>query len=245
MKINKWNCISIGLSILAVSFSLLKVTPFEVTSETYIGTTITLLALATTFVIGYQIYNAIELKKELAEQKEMYNTIVQKNKEISVKLIEQDNCMNEGFDILSSLTKYNSGQDFVVCAEAFYSLHHALLYSINTSRTDYAMIFYYLRRYITNFEWQSFCGSYSKVNDRYIVSTVNDYGKSFEDIINEYLVPIKEDEEKLRNNANFIKIQYEYNRIMNIFYNLMNEMIKNPAYVFSFEEKQNILYPKY
>ena len=95
------------------------------TSETYIGTTITLLALATTFVIGYQIYNAIELKKELAEIKEMYNTIVQKNKEISVKLIEQDNCMNEGFDILSSLTKYNSGQ--VLSYAQKHSIHFIML----------------------------------------------------------------------------------------------------------------------
>lgn len=233
------------MSLLAVVFSLLKITPFEVTSETYIGTIVTLLALVTTFVIGYQIFNAIELRKELIEQKEMYNTIVRQNDDMRVKLLEQDNCMDEGFEILSSLTKYNSGQKFLVCASAFYSLHHALLYSINTSRTDYEMIFHYLRKYITDFEWQSFCSSYSKVNDKYIVSTVNDYGKSFEDIINEYLVPIKEDEEKLRENANFIKIQYEYNRIMNIFYNLMNEMIKNPAYTFTFEEKQNILYPRY
>ena len=60
--------LTIGITI-AIGFSLLKVTPFEITGETYVGTIVTLLSLAAAFVIGYQIYNAIEFKKDIAIQK--------------------------------------------------------------------------------------------------------------------------------------------------------------------------------
>ena len=63
------NLILLLLSIIAILFLLLKVTPFEVTSETYIGTIVSLLSLAAAFVIGYQIYNAIEFRREIKNQK--------------------------------------------------------------------------------------------------------------------------------------------------------------------------------
>ena len=55
---------------LALLFAILKITPFEITGDTYIGTIVSLLSLAVAFVIGYQIYNAIELRREIKEQRE-------------------------------------------------------------------------------------------------------------------------------------------------------------------------------
>ena len=113
------NLILLLFSITAILFSLLKVTPFEVTNETYIGTIVSLLSLATAFVIGYQIYNAIEFRKEIEIQRKKYDNIIRRNEEIENKLKQQEYTMQEGFDIISSLIKYNSDQSFLVCGTAF------------------------------------------------------------------------------------------------------------------------------
>ena len=80
------NLVLLLLSLVALLFSLLKVTPFEITSETYIGTIVTLLSFAAALVIGYQIYNAIELRKEIENQRKKYDEIVKRNEEIEGKL---------------------------------------------------------------------------------------------------------------------------------------------------------------
>ena len=144
------NLIIILLSIIAILFSLLRVTPFEITSEAYIGTIVSLLSLATAFAIGYQIYNAIELKKEIENQRKKYYDIIRRNEEIENKLKSQEYTMQEGFDIISSLIAYNSKQSDFVCGIAFQDMHRALLSSIETNRTDYEMIFGYLRKFISD-----------------------------------------------------------------------------------------------
>ena len=84
------NLVLFILSIAAILFSLLKVTPFEITSETYIGTIVSLLSLATALVIGYQIYNAIELRKEIENQRKKYDEIIKRNEKIESKLKRQE-----------------------------------------------------------------------------------------------------------------------------------------------------------
>lgn len=228
---------------LAILFSLLKVTPFEVTSETYIGTIVTLLSLAATFVIGYQIYNAIEFKKEIENQKEKYNDIIKRNEEIKAKMIQQEFVMEEGFAIISSLIKYNSGQSFVVCGEAFQAMHNALVFSIETNRTDYEWIFNYLRLYIAEMNWQTFASGISCSSDKcwYINTPGKNYGKPLKEIIDEYIDPIKENDMKLRTNKNFCKIQLEYERIMKLFYKRVSDIIVDPMTQMSFEERKRII----
>lgn len=80
------NLVLLLFSIAAILFSLLKITPFEITGDTYIGTIVSLLSLAAAFAIGYQIYNAIEFKNEIENQRKKYNEIVKRNEEIESKL---------------------------------------------------------------------------------------------------------------------------------------------------------------
>lgn len=160
------NIILIILALVAIGVSLLKVTPFKITSETYIGVIVSLLSLAAAFVIGYQIYNAIEFRKEIKEQREKYNDIIRRNEEIEKKLKQQESVMQEGFDIISSLIEYNSGQQTVTCTLAFKKLHEALLSSIETDRVDYEWIFEYLRTFISDMSWLSFTHGYNAYSGR-------------------------------------------------------------------------------
>lgn len=239
------NLILLLLSIIAILFSLLKVTPFEVTSETYIGTIVSLLSLATAFVIGYQIYNAIEFRKEIEIQKKKYDNIIRRNEEIENKLKRQEYAMQEGFDIISSLIKYNSDQSFLVCGTAFQCMHRALLSSIETDRVDYEMIFGYLRIYISHMNSQTFTSGFACFPDRsYRINVPGDnYGKTLQDVIDEFAKPIKEDEKQIRSNKNFCKIQSEYNRVMKLFYHRLSDIAQNPMKQLTIEETEKITNP--
>lgn len=233
------NIISLSLAIIAIIIALIKVTPFEITEGTYVGIIVTLLSIIATFVIGYQIYNSIELKKEITHQKRQYETMLKKNKEYEEKYIKQDYAMKEGFDIMSSIIKYNSGQDFVVCGEAFYYMHKALISSIETDRTDYEWIFDWLRRYISDFNYQTFALGGLYMNDG--IWYLQTSKKSLEEVLDIYKSSIREDENKIRSNRNFIKIQVEYNRIIKLLHNRIENIFKDPIQEISKEEREKIL----
>lgn len=241
------NLILFLLAIIAIGIALLKVTPFEITGDTYIGVIVSLLSLATAFIIGYQIYNAIELRKEISKQRKLYDAIVQKSKELDSKYEEQNNQTQEGFDIVSSFICYNNGQSFIVCGQAFLNMHRALVSSIKTNRTDYEWMFSYLRLYISQFSWQTFCTGLCLHKDgNYTVGVPGkNYGRSLKSIIDDYLVPIKEDEQRIRTDKNFCKIQCEYNRVMRIFYDRINSILTDPMKEISPEEQNEMVNPKY
>lgn len=243
MKQKIINVILLLMVILSIVISLLHITPFEVTEGTYIGIIITLLSIATTLVIGYQIYNSIELKKEITEQKQKYDEILLKNAEMEAKYKEQSYQMQEGFDIISAIINYNKGQSFIVCGEAFYPMHRALVSSIETNRTDYEWVFKFLRLYISEFDRQTFCIDVSKYSDNnwYINNPGEDLGKPLQEIVDRYMKPIKEDEKLIRSSSNFCKIQSEYNRIMKLFYKRMDDIVREPIAPLTLEEKDKII----
>ena len=217
--------------VFAISFSLLKVTPFEVTSETYIGTIVTLLSLAATFVIGYQIYNAIEFKKEIENQKEKYNDIIKRNEEIEAKMVQQEFVMEEGFAIISALVAYNSRQDSSMSASAFLHMHRALISSIETDRTDYEWLFRYLRHFIVNMDGLTFSLEYAGTPNSFwsINESSEDYQCHVKRSIGEFTKVVKENDKKLRSSKNFCKIQMEYERVMRLLYNRLANIEQNPA----------------
>lgn len=246
MNMKQWaiNLLLGLLSVAAIGIALFKITPFEISEETYIGTIVSLLSLAVAFIIGYQIYNAIELKNEIKEQKARYDKIMKENEIMKKEYRDQKNQMDEGFSILSALIKENEGQSSLVYSEAFYLMHHALINSIEIERADNEWIFNKLRSYIIEFSYQTFTHGYCNVSGEFIINECGkNKGKTLEDVIREYLIPIKEDEKLLRCNKNFYKIKIEYNRVMKIFYKRMSEIAKNPEIRLSPEEEDLIINP--
>lgn len=227
---------------LALLFAILKITPFEITGDTYIGTIVSLLSLAVAFVIGYQIYNAIELKREIKEQREKYNDIIKRNEDTERTLKQHEYVMQEGFDVISSLIRYNSKQSFNVANEAFLFMHQALVSSIETDRTDYGWIFSYLRLYISEMNGQAFALGYLNQKGTWYVNTAGENeGKKIQEVIDEYTKPIKDNDQIIRNNKNFCKIQFEYERIMSLFYRRLADIVQNPLKDISPEENDKIL----
>lgn len=75
------SCIAILLCLLVFALWTFEVIPHsEITSETFIGACITLLSIIVTIAIGWQIFNAVEVKsmiKEYAQKQEEVNILQQ------------------------------------------------------------------------------------------------------------------------------------------------------------------------
>ena len=69
MKSNFISIIAFIVSVIAIGFSLLRIVPFAITSDTYIGIIATFIGIAVTILIGYQIINTLEIKREVLEQR--------------------------------------------------------------------------------------------------------------------------------------------------------------------------------
>lgn len=249
------------LSIVAIVFSIIRIFPFSVDGDTYVGTLISLLAIIVAIIIGYQIINVIEIRRELSDARKANYNILMKSKELERKIRknnhdleqsintkiailenitkEQEYCMQEGFDIMSALVEYNSGQNFTTCAIAFASMHKALLSSIKTNRTDYEWIFYWLRKYISLMQMQSF---YVSVDKRKEENTHSPYPeKRISEILDDYSKPIYDVDAEIRKDKNYIKIKMEYERVMRHFKKRLNDILANPIKVPSQDEVDEIM----
>lgn len=225
------NWILFILVLFSIGFSVLHIMPFEISEDTYIGTTTTLLSLAVTLIIGYQIYNAVELKNEIKEQRKLYEEAKKECSEINTELKMQQYQTQEGFDIIGSLISYNKSSLAEDSMNAFVQMHHALLSSIETDRDDYEWIFAYMRKFLSNFSGQGFCRNWGQMGDKWIASNSPDVKKckTLDELINDYLKPIRTDERLLRKNNKFVKIKMEYNRIMLILDKVMDKIKENPT----------------
>ena len=85
------NLMLFSAAIVAIGFSLLRVVPFEVTESTYIGIIVTFIGIIVTVLVGYQIYNAIEFKKDIEKQRiELKGEIESRNKEFKDSIEKQE-----------------------------------------------------------------------------------------------------------------------------------------------------------
>lgn len=223
------NWLLLIMCLAAICFSLLKVTPFEIGEDAFIGTITTLLSLAVAFIIGYQIYNAVELKKDVEEQRQLLELSKKENDEFKKCLVKQQHQTQEGFDIISALQIYNSDNNAENKFNAFAQMHHALLSSIETDRTDYEWIFMHMRKFISELSPLAFTlsGSNAEVNGKYIIN-INNKTYSLSEFIDSQLRPLYDEEDLLRKKANFGKICIEYNRVMKAFSKAIDKIKNNP-----------------
>lgn len=249
------NLILTVMTLVALFFSWYKVVPCEITNDTYIGTIVTALSIVITLVIGYQIINVIEIRKDLREQRaenekernryaQLLKNVEQKGLILERKIREQENESAEELNILHSLIVFNDGQDFVTCADAFAIMHKALQYSIETDRTEYEWIFQYLRKFISVMQVQAFNASVSYHRDGKITINVLGhpyYGKELKTMLDDYCKPIYEVDSAIRSSHNFIKIKLEYERVMKHFENRIQGILKDPSTPPSQEEQDYIM----
>ncbi|MBP1644976.1 MAG: hypothetical protein H6Q16_551 [Bacteroidetes bacterium] len=241
---NSWiSYVAIILSVLAILLVIFRITPIEFTNETYIGIIASFIGISVTLLIGYQIINTLEIKKEMSEQRKRSNELGVMFDEAKQSIEMQKYEVQEGFDIINTLINYQAkGKRYSL--DAFMSLHHALVSSINTDRDDYEWMFDLFREYISNIDYHNiYDGATNTLQDGSFVgasSGTKNYQKDIRECIMEYTNIIDVDEEKIRNNRNFIRIKIEYDKIMRLFKKRISELISNPVKDLTIEEKENI-----
>lgn len=222
------NCMLFIICLTALGFSLMKITPFEIGEDAYISVITTLLSLAVAFVIGYQIYNAVELKNDVKEQRRLLELTKKENDEYKNYLVKQKYQTQEGFDVISALMTYSSGGD-TSPINAFAQMHHALLSSIETDRTDYEWIFMNMRKFISEFSSRAFTqGPFTEKGGEYYICDNNKRVQKLSEFIDSQLKPLYEEGALLRKNPNFVKIEIEYNRVMKAFAKALDIIKENP-----------------
>lgn len=256
MKQRYFIFLSLILSALALLFSFIRVLPFEVTEDTYIGTMATFLSIAVTLVIGYQILNVFEIKKDLNVQKEENERLKSElHSHISnlQAIAAEQSLKQKDFEfetqgkllVLDSLIQYNSGQDIVTCASAFTKMHDAVFYSLNGNIKEYERIFYYMRRFICDMNYRSFGVTGLTILDdgrRIVNDTNHPYSqRDLSEVINDYKHPIIECQKKIESHPNYANIKFEYERIMEHLERVLNSILKEPNKVKSNEEIEYIM----
>jgi len=75
MKRTLFSVFVLIISLTALGFSLIKITPFSINGDTFIGIIATFIGISVTLLIGYQILNYFEIRKDLDEIKEAKSEI--------------------------------------------------------------------------------------------------------------------------------------------------------------------------
>lgn len=235
--------IAIILSIIAILLSLLNMPPFDINGGAYIGIIVTLLGICTTFLLGYQIFNAIEMTKKMKELEARYSESIKKNNELEIRVDKDKQEIAEGLHIIAAFTTYNSGQAFITSKHAFLTMHCALEYSLGYDSTNIEDIFYYLRCYLLEMNWQAFAGGLSLHNDgEYYVNCLGpDLNKSLRGIITEYLNQIDETTEKIIKHPNYNRIKLEHQRVLNLLKYRLDMMLNDPHRELTDDEKKQFL----
>ncbi|RXQ87281.1 hypothetical protein EO244_16515 [Ancylomarina salipaludis] len=204
MRKTLFNVFILLVSLIALGFSLMKVTPFSINGDTYIGTIATFIGISVTLLIGYQLINFIEIRKELTEFKKSKSEIFDTQKRIS----KLENEIQENLDAISaSFISMNQGG----CVEAFLLQQRAMISALKSKRTDFEHLYIGLKQYITKMEPSYFAtGGNTEVDERF--------------------AKYKEDSEKydleIKANDNYYIIKHEYERIMKCFYTRLDNARK-------------------
>lgn len=134
MKLSKW---ALGIAIISLLVSggivvlwICKVNDFSVVSlDSFVGVIVALLAIIVTIVLGWQIYNAIEIKEKVneivdlqKEQEKLKSYIEQSKNEI-----KQANIANAFYHSTNmGLSAYNAGEYFAAYRFLLSALRHTL-----------------------------------------------------------------------------------------------------------------------
>lgn len=197
---------SFWLSILAITFSTItialffwKVTPYSnVDALTFIGVIAAFIGLSVTMLVGYQIYNAIDLRQRINAVEKMRSSLEEQQNQIENLKMEQA----EGFEIVQArLYSKTHGMEL----EALLHLHSSIKYSlsVNHKQDGYKWLLDELKQYMLNITLSSF----------YWCTSKSDYTKQ----VNKVKELYKNNDYQIRNHSNFLFIKDRYEELMEKF----------------------------
>jgi len=212
MKKRHFYLLVLLVSLISLGFSLFRITPFTFDNGTYIGIITTLIGISVTLLIGYQIINSFEIRKEISEMRktiEDFKKIKDEIVDTQTKISKMEFEVQESLDIISA--KFASFEQSK-CVVAFLILQKALTSSLKAERKEFGYIFSELKEYIKKIQPGYFATGQRVEVDERILKYLNNADKS---------------DLEIKSLENYCSIKYEYERIMQLFQNRMENSRNN------------------
>ena len=141
---------SIILSIVAIGLTLLRIEPYRVSEETYIGILVSLLGIIFAIFITYQIYNVVDIKNDIKSfsetKKDLENSISVLKEELNSQIASSyfnravtAISLNKYSDainfLLKSLYSYLNLDSFYLYGESIDNIRNNILYCVENDFT--------------------------------------------------------------------------------------------------------------
>lgn len=195
--------IALAISILTMVLFFVKVSSNSVVDGlTFIGVIAAFIGISVTLLIGYQIYNAVEIKNRLQKMQQLETEI----SDSKSKLTELSNLQEEAIAIIEAKILQAKG-DF---CNAFVRFHSAIKYSIKLpfKREGYPLLLDDLADYMKDINITSFDNC--STSDQLITDI-----ELFKDLFTEDMIQIKE-------SPDYPIISYRYEELMDKFDTRLN-----------------------
>ncbi len=214
-------------------FCLFRITPYEATHQTYIGILATLMGVAATFVVGFQIFNSISHKEEI---KELKGTIQFIRDEYEKLKKGQSEAQKELQYLFANIREYKAildaeqidNSNSLKSLDAFIHCHKALIYSLNYNSSETRNIFERLYKYLDKITLQNIGMLFEERNGEvYILDTNSSFYKSsLPEALNVILKDFMVDNKIITTHENFSRISILYEDLVQKFYDKLNEVYK-------------------
>lgn len=184
------------ISIVALAVFFCKVKPYcVVTIDTYIGVIAGFIGIAVTLLIGYQIYNALDLRQRINAVEKLKESWEHQQQQLEMLKNEQA----EGFEIIQARLFHKTPG---MTLDAFLHFHSAIKYalSVDHKHEGYEWLSDELELYMMRIVNGSFIGCL--------------YPKDFQNKIEELRDLYKENDLNIRNHPNYFYIRKRYEELM-------------------------------
>lgn len=198
---------SFWLSIIAICFSsvallvfIFKVTPNSVVDGlTFISIIAAFIGLSVTLLVGYQIYNVIDVKQKINNIERLKKSLKQQQKQLESFKIEQ----MEGFEILQARLFSSSHME----GDALIHFHSALKFSLSVNHKDdgYKWMLDELKEYMLNIN--------NSIKLFHGCINISDYQKQVKKLRDYY----KDNDHDIRKHENYFYIKDIYEELMSKF----------------------------
>lgn len=186
-----------------------------------------LIGVCATFMVGYQIWNTIDVKDTLKR-----NEQVAKEFEDLKHIVDINSRRSqENLDIMQSLVAYQGQMNFMATSEALLFMHHAVLSALDSERDDFSYILDYLSVFTSELTDMAITGSnfniLNKNNERVIQDKRSPYyGRTIEYAVSYFRSRIDQIDEQIQAHTRFYMIKSDYEKVINALHEKLKEIIE-------------------
>ena len=190
------------ISLVALVVFIFKVEPYSVvSSDTFIGVIAAFIGISVTMVIGFQIYNSLDLKSKINAVEELKKTVEEQKSRVEKLKIEQE----EGINIIQARLYHGTS---MMELDTFLRLHAAIKFSLSADHKQegYKWILDELETYMLDITTKSFSIIFHCISEA-------DYKRG----VSKFKGLYQDDEKEIRQHPNFLYIKDRYEELMSKF----------------------------